>query len=129
MRMEEERVRILAMVKEGKISPEEGIKLLEALETSTEDQVESPQSKAKWFRVRVTDVKTNRPKVTVNLPIGLVDWALRTGSKVAAFGGADLNGMGINLDELRAAINFGLKGKIIDVTDEEDGEHVEIIVE
>ncbi len=127
--MEEERVRILAMVKEGKISPEEGIKLLEALETSTEDQVESPQSKAKWFRVRVTDVKTNRPKVTVNLPIGLVDWALRTGSKVAAFGGADLNGMGINLDELRAAINFGLKGKIIDVTDEEDGEHVEIIVE
>lgn len=127
--MEEERFRILAMVKEGKISPEEGIKLLEALDTASEDQVESPQTKAKWFRVRVTDAKTNRPKVSVNLPIGLVDWALRTGSRVAAFGGADLNGMGINLDELRAAINFGLKGKIIDVTDEDGGEHVEIIVE
>jgi hypothetical protein len=128
--MEEERVRILGMVKEGKITPEEGIKLLEALETSTEDQADlAPSGKAKWFRVRVTDVKTNKPKVTVNLPIGLVDWALRTGSRVAAFGGADLNGMGINLEELRAAINFGVRGKIIDVTDEDGGEHVEIIVE
>jgi hypothetical protein len=89
----------------------------------------APSGKAKWFRVRVTDVKTNKPKVTVNLPIGLVDWALRTGSRVAAFGGADLNGMGINLEELRAAINFGVRGKIIDVTDEDGGEHVEIIVE
>ena len=127
--MEEERVRILGMVKEGKITPEEGIKLLEALETSTEDQVDTTQGKAKWFRVRITDVKTNRPKVSVNLPIGLVDWALRTGSRVAAFGGADLNGMGINLEELRAAINFGVRGKIIDVIDEDQGQHVEIIVE
>lgn len=127
--MEEERVRILGMVKEGKITPEEGIKLLEALETSTEDQVDTTQGKAKWFRVRITDVKTNRPKVSVNLPIGLVDWALRTGSRVAAFGGADLNGMGINLEELRAAINFGVRGKIIDVTDEDEGQHIEIIVE
>ncbi|MEX0974688.1 MAG: hypothetical protein WD024_04960 [Bacillota bacterium] len=127
--MEEERVRILGMVKEGKITPEEGIKLLDALETSTEDQMESTQGKAKWFRVRITDVKTNRPKVSVNLPIGLVDWALRTGSRVAAFGGADLNGMGINLEELRAAINFGVRGKIIDVIDEDQGQHVEIIVE
>lgn len=125
----EERVRILNMVKGGKITPEEGMKLLEALETSTGEDVEAPQGKAKWLRIRVTDMKTNRPKVSVNLPIGIVDWALRTGSRVAAFGGADLNGMGVNLEELRAAINFGLKGKIIDVTDEEEGHHVEIVVE
>ena len=128
--MEEERVRILAMVKEGKITPEEGIKLLEALEISAEDQaMESTQGKAKWFRVRITDTRTNKPKVTVNLPISLVDWALRTGTKVASFGGADLNGMGINVEELRAAINFGLKGKIVDVMDEESGDHVEVTVE
>ncbi len=125
----EERVRILNMVKEGKVTPEEGMKLLEALETSAGEEAEVPQGKAKWLRIRVTDVKTNRPKVSVNLPIGIVDWALRTGSRVAAFGGADLNGMGVNLEELRAAINFGLKGKIIDVTDEEEGQHVEIVVE
>jgi hypothetical protein len=37
--------------------------------------------------------------------------------------------MGVNLEELRSAINYGLKGKIIDVVDEEDQTHVEIIVE
>lgn len=125
----EERVRILNMVKEGKVTPEEGMKLLEALETSAEETAEIPQGKAKWLRIRVTDIKTNRPKVSVNLPIGIVDWALRTGSRVAAFGGEDLNGMGVNLEELRAAISFGLKGKIVDVTDEEEGQHVEIAVE
>ena len=58
-----------------------------------------------------------------------MDWALRTGTKVASVGGVDLNGMGVNLEELRSAINYGLKGKIIDGVDEEDQTHVEIIVE
>jgi hypothetical protein len=128
--LDEERIRILSMVKEGKITVEEATKLLEALESSmVEDEELPPQGKAKWLRIRVSDVKTNKPKVSVNLPIGIVDWALRTGSRVAAFGGADLNGMGINLEELRAAINFGLRGRIIDVTDDEQSQHVEIVVE
>ena len=126
--MEEEKIRILNMVKEGTITVEDATKLLEALETPQEEP-ELTGSKAKWFRVRITDLKTNRPKVSLNLPIGLVDWALRTGTKVASIGGVDLNGMGVNLEELRAAINYGLRGKIIDVMDEEDGTHVEIVVE
>ncbi|HHX28217.1 MAG: SHOCT-like domain-containing protein [Bacillota bacterium] len=126
--MEEERVRVLNMVKEGKITVEEAMKILEALGTP-EEEPEAPQSKARWLRVRITDLKTNKPKVSVNLPIGLVDWALRTGTKVASFGGVDLNGMGVNLEELRSAINYGLKGKIIDVVDEEEQTHIEVLVE
>lgn len=126
--MEDERVRVLNLVKEGKLSVDEATKILEALNT-TEDEPEVPQSKAKWFRVRVTDLKTNRPKVSVNLPFGLVDWALRTGSKFASVGGVDLGGMGIDLEELRSAINYGLRGKIVDVVDEEDQVHVEVVVE
>lgn len=126
--MEEEKIRILNMVKEGTITVEEATKLLEALETPQEEP-EISGSKAKWFRVRITDLKTNKVKVSVNLPIGLVDWALRAGTKVASFGGVDLNGMGVNLEELRSAINYGLKGKIIDVVDEEEQTHVEVSVE
>lgn len=126
--MEEEKVRVLNMVKEGKVTVEEAMKILEALGTPQEEP-ELRESKAKWFRVRITDLKTNTPKVSVNLPIGLVDWALRTGTKVASLGGVDLNGMGVNIEELRAAINHGLRGKIIDVVDEEDGTRVEIVVE
>ena len=36
---------------------------------------------------------------------------------------------GVNFDELVKAINEGAEGKIIDVLDEEDGEHVEIFIE
>jgi hypothetical protein len=126
--VEEEKIRILNMVKEGTITAEEATKLLEALETPQEEP-EISGSKAKWFRVRITDLKTNKVKVSVNLPIGLVDWALRAGTKVASFRGVDLNGMGVNLEELRSAINYGLKGKIIDVVDEEEQTHVEVSVE
>jgi hypothetical protein len=35
----------------------------------------------------------------------------------------------IAFDELIASINDGAQGKIIDVIDEEDGEHVEIFIE
>ncbi|HHY44830.1 MAG TPA: hypothetical protein GX512_03875 [Firmicutes bacterium] len=127
--MEEEKIRILNMVKEGTITVEEATKLLEALETPAEEPEISETTKAKWLRVRITDLKTNRIKVSVNLPIGLVDWALRTGTKLASFGGVDLNGMGVNLEELRSAIHYGLKGKIIDVVDEEEQTHIEILVE
>lgn len=126
--MEEEKIRILNMVKEGTITAEEATKLLEALETPQEEP-EISGSKAKWFRVRITDLKTNKVKVSVNLPIGLVDWALRTGTKLASLGGVDLNGMGVNLEELRSAIHYGLKGKIIDVVDEAEQTHIEILVE
>ncbi|HHY75416.1 MAG TPA: hypothetical protein GX500_01375 [Firmicutes bacterium] len=126
--MEEERIRILNMVKEGTLTVEEATKLLEALEAPAED-ADVPETKAKWLRVRVTDLKTNRVKVSVNLPIGLVDWALRAGTKFASLGGVELNGMGVNLEELRSAINYGMRGKIIDVVDEEEQVHVEVIVE
>jgi len=126
--VEEERIRILNMVKEGTLTVEEATKLLEALEAPAED-ADVPETKAKWLRVRVTDLKTNRVKVSVNLPIGLVDWALRAGTKFASLGGVELNGMGVNLEELRSAINYGMRGKIIDVVDEEEQVHVEVIVE
>lgn len=131
MAVDDESIRILTMVREGKLTVDEAAKLLEALEATSTEDADFPQGqgKAKWFRVRVTDTRTNRPKVSVNLPIGIVDWALRTGSRVAAIGGADLGGMGINLEEMRAAINCGLKGRIVDATDEAEKQHVEIFVE
>jgi hypothetical protein len=105
----EERLKILKMVEEGKISPEEGAKLLAALSESAGNKSGSSAGAtssyanvrsaggARWLRVRVTDIATGKQKVSVNLPIGLV--------------------------------KSGAQGKIIDVTDDEDGEHVEIYVE
>ena len=79
--------------------------------------------KARWLRIRVTDEATGKRKVNVNLPLGMVNAAMKVGAKFAP----DIND--ISLDELVEAIKSGTEGKIVDVQDEEDGERVEIFVE
>jgi hypothetical protein len=120
----EERLKILKMIDEGKISAEEGAKLLAALGESRKTARKPTSSLrtggARWLRVRVTDMVTGKAKATVNLPLGLVDAGLNIASQYAP---------GVNFEELVEAINAGAEGKIIDVLDEEDGEHVEIFIE
>lgn len=120
----EERLKILKMIDEGKISAEEGAKLLAALSQSQKPErktvLRGAGGGARWLRVRVTDVITGKPKATVNLPMGLVDAGLNIAAQYAP---------NIAFDELTQAINAGAEGKIIDVVDEEDGEHIEIFIE
>jgi len=123
----EERMRILRMIQEGKITAEEGAKLLAALrESRKETRVSTPPGRMGgkgWLRVRVTDMATNRAKVNVNLPLALMDAGLKIGAQYAP----EL--AGIDLSQFIEDIKGGAQGKIIDVIDEEDGEHVEIFVE
>jgi len=124
MTTSEERLKILKMIDEGKITAEEGARLLSALSEVRKPQrraaVRASAGGARFLRVRVTDMKTGKAKATVNLPLGLVDAGLNIASQYAP---------GIAFDELIEAINEGAEGKIIDVTDEEDGEHIEIYIE
>lgn len=124
MATNEERLKILKMIDEGKITAEEGAKLLNALSESRKTVRKPPATRApgaaRWLRVRVTDMVTGRPKATVNLPLGLLDAGLNIASQYAP---------DIAFDQLVEAINEGAEGKIIDVIDEEDGEHVEIFIE
>jgi hypothetical protein len=120
----EERMQILTMVQNGTITAAEGAKLLGALDEAPVREVNADdKSPARWFRVRVTDLATGRSKVNVNIPIGLVNVGLRMGAKFAP----EMSGM--NMDEVITAIKSGTRGKVIDVEDAEDGEHVEIYVE
>lgn len=124
----EERMKILKMVEDGKITAEDGARLLAALDDSRRSA--RPQSpplgttgSGRWLRIRVTDISNGRPKVNVNLPMGLVNVGLKMGAKFAP----EVQGM--DVQQIADAINSGMTGKIIDVTDDEDGEHVEIYVE
>ena len=120
----EERLKILKMIDEGKLSAEDGAKLLAALSESRKPSrrapIRSTGSGARWLRVRVTDTKTGKTKATVNLPMRLVGAGLNIASQYAP---------DVAFDELIEAIDAGAEGKIIDVFDEEDGEHVEIYIE
>lgn len=125
----DERMQILKMVENKQITAEDGAKLLAALESKGQSAdadvpTPSPSTQGRWFRVRVTDLKTGRRKVNVNIPLGLVDVGLKMGAKFAPAG---LEGM--DMKQIMAAIKAGGEGKVVDVEDEEDGEHVEIFVE
>jgi len=119
----EERMKILKMIEEGKVSAEEGAKLLSALASANRPLSGLAASGAKWLRVRVTDVESGRSKATVQIPITLID----AGIKIGAHFAPEIDG--VNMDELMNALRSGMTGKIIDVVDDEDGEHVEIFVE
>lgn len=122
----EERMKILKMIEEGKLSAEEGTKLLSALNGP---RIPSPPrgpgmpGAPRWLRIRVTDVRTGRSKASVQIPLALVD----AGMKIGAHYAPEVEG--VNMSNVMEAIRSGVTGKIIDVTDEEDGEHVEIYVE
>jgi len=120
----EERLKILKMIEEGKLTAEEGTKLLAAL---SQKKPGAPRpgmpGGAKWLRVRVTDTRTGRSKASVQIPLALVD----AGMKIGAHFAPEVEG--VDMSNVMEALRAGVTGKIIDVTDEEDGEHVEIYVE
>jgi hypothetical protein len=129
----EERVQILKMVQEGKISAEEAAELMEELEGAKTAGVESastvvsdPQAlgrKPRWLRVRVTDTDSGRPRVNVRLPISMVNIGLKMGSRFSP----EIDGL--DTDQLMKLIEAGEIGQIVDVMDDKDGEHVEVFLE
>ncbi len=123
----EERMRILKMVEEGKISAEEGTKLLTAVQqaqrASAGEQGGRRGGAGRWLRIKVTDTKTGRSKASVQIPIGLID----AGMKIGAHFAPEVEG--VDMGNVMDAIRAGVIGKIIDATDDEDGERVEIFVE
>jgi hypothetical protein len=120
MTTDQERLQILKMIEGGQVTAEEGAKLLEALQEPSPD--DSAGGSARWFRVRVTDMKTGKRKVNISLPLTLLDLGAKIGGKFAAPADIDIEG-------IVKAIKEGARGKIIDVEDEEEGEHVEVYVE
>ena len=126
MASSEERMKILKMIEEGKLSAEEGTKLLSALNgprVPTPPRPPGMPGGPRWLRIRVTDIRTGRSKASVQIPLALVD----AGMKIGAHFAPEVEG--VNMSNVMEALRAGVTGKIIDVTDEEDGEHVEIYVE
>lgn len=127
---EEERLQILQMVEEGKLSAVEAVGLLNALakDARPAQQAElpvEPEEKigGRFFRVRVTDTHSGRHKVMVTLPLSLMDWGLRIGARFSP------DVPDINFQELSDLMRSTTDGKLVDVVDEEDGEHVEIFID
>jgi hypothetical protein len=126
MASSEERLKILDMVKDGKISAEDGAKLLAALSSKKEKRARRTirQRDDRKMRVRVTDTQTGKAKVSVNLPMSLVEAGLSIASNFIPDMGTDFD-----TDEIRDAIQSGMTGLVVDIHDEDDEEHIEVFIE
>ena len=119
----EERMKILEMVREGKISPEEGARLLQAIQSGAKRAGQANRDGGRdprWLHIRVTDLKTGQAKVNVNIPMGLVSVGIKMGARFAP------TNANFDYKEVMDAIRSGATGKLVDMEDQTEGERVEI---
>jgi hypothetical protein len=76
-----------------------------------------------WFHVRVTNMQTGKTKVTVNIPIRLLKFGVKVGSRFAP----EIQGM--SWSDIGAMLEENGDGILVDVQDDEDGERVQIYVD
>lgn len=146
----EERREVLGLVATGKISVDEAARLLHgepaaaatAGEKATaggdwipvEEEAAKParelapvkataSGRGRWLHVHVNDLKSGSRRVAVNIPLRLVQAGLALGGQFAP----ELKSF--NWDEINAALLDEQGGMIVEVKDEEDGEHVQIFID
>jgi hypothetical protein len=118
--MSEERLKILKMLEEKKITSEQAAKLLDALgETTTTGE-------GKFLKVKVWDMHQEKLKVNVTVPLSLVKWGMKFVPEKAQIKMREQN---IDMEAVTEAIEKDLIGKIVEVDDDEKGEHVEVYIE
>jgi len=134
----EEKMRILNMVQEGKLSAEEASQLLEALDFNPEEitipfrdaanTISKANGRTRWVRIQVTDLKSGKHQVNVKLPMGIIKVGAKAFMRVNF---KDEDGSEINLDELlrEALEKDDSDGVLVDVEDSSSGQHVLITLE
>lgn len=121
--MTEERLQILRMVEQGKVSAEEAAKLMGALGDDKGSARPEARRTNKLVRIRVRE--GDKTKVNVNVPLELARVALRfMPMKVLREQGVSEQ---LDIEEVVRLLDEGLEGKIVDIQD--DDTTVEISVE
>jgi hypothetical protein len=128
MASSEERLKVLSMVADGKITPEVASELLKALDEAGRPRAATHAQSftsrgGRYFRVTVTDTETGKTRVNVRMPLGMVNAGLRMGMRFAP----EIEGL--DGDQLMDALASGETGQIVDIYDDEDQEHVEVFIE
>ena len=125
----EERMRILSLLEEGKISAAEAARLLEAMAPAPGTPV-APAPGGGKVHVRVTDTATGATRLRLTLPAALA----RIGARLAAATEVsdELTAAGISaadLKRVREAIDSGTAGTILELDDGTAGYRVEVWIE
>jgi len=131
---ESERLRILELLEQRKITAAEAAELLAAVADRSREprrrerdrwvseELAPPSDRARWFRVRVTDERTGRVRTNVSVPIGMIGFGLGFARRFR-----NVPGVGM-VDEMFEAVRTGRRGTIFDVAND-GGERVEIVID
>lgn len=108
---------------EQRIPVEEGVKAAkEEAQTALAAQ-RSVVKRSRWLHIHVNDLKSGERRVSVNVPLGLLQAGLSLGGRVSP----ELRRF--SWDDISAALFDEQDGMIVEVKDEEDGEHVQIFID
>ncbi len=129
---ESERLRILQMLEQGKITASEAAELLAAIGRDAPrrrergrwvtEELAPPSDRARFIRVRVTDERTGVVRTNVSVPIGMVGFGLGFARRFRGVPGVSM------VDEVFDAVRSGRRGTLFDVSNE-GGERVEIFID
>jgi len=134
--MPEERSRILELLRDGKITVDEAEELLDALGPTGErtDASGAPrppgappppsQGVSRHLCIRITDLPTGKVKTNIRLPAR--GWRLLTKLTRTNLG---RRLSGLTLQDVQQAAREGRAGHIVDITNDDRGERVEIFLE
>ena len=137
--MDQEALEILAMVKDGKLSPEQGAELLEAMKAPTGGTATAVMSggKPKFLRVKVDvqEPEADTVAVNMNVPLALADLVLKLlegatfqrGDRTIVVGEYLKNLGGMDVGAVLALVKEGASGKLLDVNvKEKNGDQVKV---
>ena len=116
--MNDERMRILSLLEEGKISAAEAARLLDAVRGAAGAPARPAGGGSGRLHIQVTDLATGATRVHLTLPAALAKFAARLAAKDEV--AAELADAGISADDLdrvQEAIAAGTVGTVLEVAD------------
>ena len=133
------RMEILELLSNGKITAAEAANILsEVAEPVAAEKAPPPVEKApvlatacgkqatrkpNWFRVRVANLETGKNRVTVNIPVRMMKFGLKIGSRFSP----EIENLDWN--ELTGMMQDMKSGMLVDVQDEDSNEHVQVYLD
>lgn len=94
-----------------------------AVEIEIEEDAPKSGKQPTWFKVRVRNAETGKNKVSVNIPIRMLNLGLRIGRRFTN----ELDEL--NWDELNTMMTDMHPGMLVEVQDEDSNEHVQVYLE
>jgi len=122
----EERIRVLQMIAEGKITANEGARLLEAMraaDQSSSSRRQTAEVSPQWLHLRLSDPTSGQVKTDVSIPLSIVQIGLELGLRLTG------NDHTAEVDQLVRALQEGREGKLLEAIDKESGQRLEIFIE